>query len=357
MATRITAITTSTVLSTATHMAKHVLPARLDCLQATLKKKSYSLRAAQAVTGIWTLCYSTKNCISSHMNCFKRHRIEPHQENSYSDGTGDSGMGWKNPCHGCHQSPFWPSLMRRSPLCGLLGFHCQEPATRSTCGTFNWGIGRWTELYKLTSTTRNLSRKRLFHPTKHHSKAEVKRKTITFWLRSTILLAYDALSLQHPQASNPYKIASILVHHGNCTIADILEGSFRRMNTVFASHYFSAKAVENAVGSIFFGHLHCGLPTLNDAASVTRRLPPEPPPLEECPGDKMVMTFMMLSSQHNHFCLWSLEVWSFKPLITSTALMLFGRYTTHVSSHRKHASQYTQHLWVVLQFTPACRLQ
>lgn len=102
------------------------------------------------------------------------------------------------------------------------------------------------------------TRKRLFIPFSPSAKGEVTRNTLSLWLRTVILAAYDAAGLPHPVASNPHEIralASTMALHRNCSVPAIMEGCFWRSTTVFASHYLRDLAVEDVQGLQTFGPL------------------------------------------------------------------------------------------------------
>ena len=112
--------------------------------------------------------------------------------------------------------------------------------------------------YIKASETRRRNRKKLFIPISTASKKEASKNAVSFWLRSTILAAYEDRGLPPPSASNPHEIralASTMALHRNCSVTSIMEGCFWRSNTVFATHYLRDLSVQDVEGLQSFGPL------------------------------------------------------------------------------------------------------
>ena len=112
--------------------------------------------------------------------------------------------------------------------------------------------------YIKISASRRGNRQRLFLPLSKTIKNDVTRNTVSFWLRSTILRAYDKAGLPHPRAHNPHEIralASTMALHSNKSVTAIMEGCFWRSSTVFSSHYLRNISVTDVEGLHSFGPL------------------------------------------------------------------------------------------------------
>ena len=108
------------------------------------------------------------------------------------------------------------------------------------------------------SESRRRNRKKLFIPVSTASKKEASRNAVAFWLRATILSAYQNKGLDPPSTNNPHEIralASTMALHRNCSVSSIMEGCFWRSNTVFASHYLRDLSVTDVEGLRSFGPL------------------------------------------------------------------------------------------------------
>ena len=112
--------------------------------------------------------------------------------------------------------------------------------------------------YLEKSQQRRRNRRKLFIPISTASKKEASKNAISFWLRATILSAYQAKGLDPPVASNPHELralSSTMALHRNCSVADIMEGCFWKSNTVFASHYLRDLSVTDVEGLRSLGPL------------------------------------------------------------------------------------------------------
>ena len=117
---------------------------------------------------------------------------------------------------------------------------------------------RALKMYIEKSQTRRRGRRKLFIPISTASKKEASKNAVSFWLRATILSAYQAKGLDPPVANNPHEIraiASTMALHRNCSVPEIMEGCFWRSNTVFASHYLRDLSVSDVEGLRSFGPL------------------------------------------------------------------------------------------------------
>ena len=136
-----------------------------------------------------------------------------------------------------------------TPLSSIVGSEDEEELLLCPVRTLR-------EYIKRTKATRG-TRKKLFIPIKATS-GEVSKNTVSFWLRSTILGAYQDAGLPPPAASNPHEIravSSTMALHSNCSLSAIMEGCFWKSSTVFSSHYLRDIAVEDVAGVQSFGPL------------------------------------------------------------------------------------------------------
>ncbi|XP_055957300.1 uncharacterized protein LOC130013001 [Patella vulgata] len=116
---------------------------------------------------------------------------------------------------------------------------------------------RALNIYLQSTSSFRRQRKRLFLPLKAKH-GDVKKNTLAFWLRATILAAYSSAGLPPPVSDRPHEIrayAATLALHNNISVSDIMKGCFWSGDTTFANFYLRDLSDETLDGVHSLGPL------------------------------------------------------------------------------------------------------
>ena len=100
-------------------------------------------------------------------------------------------------------------------------------------------------------------RKRLFLPL-GNKPGDITKNSISYWLKSAILKAYDAAGLPSPTWARAHElraVAASMALHSNISVQTIVQGCFWRGDSTFATHYLRDMSVQDVEGLKSFGPL------------------------------------------------------------------------------------------------------